>query len=186
MSPACLARPLSRLVVIAAAAAAGAGAAHADWRPAGGFVQAGIAEHDTATVAVGVFWPWSWRRAAWGGEFSGSTEAFVSHWRSLDVGGRRSHSTVAAVVPLLRYRPDAGRSPWFVEGGIGLSLGDQRYRTPFKEFSTRWNFYDVLAVGRDLGQGRELSLRVAHLSNGSARQPNPGENLLIVRYAARF
>lgn len=53
-------------------------------------------------------------------------------------------------------------------------------------FSTTFNFGEHLAVGRQLGATRhhEVALRVQHFSNAGIRQPNPGENLVQVRYAA--
>ena len=65
---------------------------------------------------------------------------------------------------------------------------DNFYRNHGKEFSTRFNFVDVFGVGRSLGadRRRELSVRVAHISNAKLKQPNPGENFLQLRYAVKF
>jgi lipid A 3-O-deacylase len=155
--------------------------------PDGWFLQAGAAAHSTYTAGAGVVWRWDWHRDIGGGVASGSTEAFVSHW-SARRDGQQFGLTQLGVLPLLRYRPDQGRSPWFVEAGIGLTVMDRIYRTNDKEFSTRFNFADVLAVGRSFGpQGRhELSLRLTHFSNGGIKHPNPGENLVRVHYAVMF
>ena len=92
------------------------------------------------------------------------------------------------LVPLVRWRPDEGRSPWFVEGGIGLSWLDGDLRTPERTFSTRLNFSDNLGIGRSFGARgeQELSLRWQHTSNAGIRKPNPGQDLLLVRYAHAF
>lgn len=168
-----------------------AGAAQAqDWRPSWAFGQlgGGGSDSDLAAASAGVGWPWAWRAAALGGEFSAMTELYGSFWRARDFGGGHRGFVQLGLVPLLRYRFDAGRSPWFVEGGIGISVTNHRYVTPDKTFSTNWNFSDNLALGRSLGQGgkRELSLRWQHISNAGIRKPNPGEDLVFVRYAMQF
>ena len=179
---------LHRIALVAVAAAFALPAAAVDLRPRAVFVEGALAEHDTVALTVGVSWPWSWRREWRSVDFTGTTELFLSHWRSLGNGGGHERTTLAALVPLVRMRFEQGRSPWFVEGGIGLSVMDSKYRTPFKEFSTSANFYDVLAVGRSFGSQRnvELSLRLTHISNGSVKRPNPGENFLQLRYGMKF
>jgi hypothetical protein len=169
-------------------AAAASPALAVELRPAMGFVELAAAEHRTVSFSAGVGWPWDWKRDWAGGEWTGTTEAFVSHWISGAMSGGRNRSTMVAIVPLVRWRFDGGRSPWFVEGGIGASVMDTRYRTPAKEFSTSFNFYDVLALGHSFGSERnvELTLRLTHLSNASIKRPNPGENFLQVRYAWKF
>ena len=88
----------------------------------------------------------------------------------------------------LRYRPDDGASPWFVEAGIGLTATSSVYRTRQKSFSTSFNFGTHLAVGRSFGERgqHEVSLRLEHFSNAGIKHPNPGENFIQVRYARRF
>lgn len=116
-------------------------------------------------------------------------EASVARWRypSAD-GDGHCGLTQFAVIPVLRYRPEAGSSPWFAEAGIGLTLTSRRYQTPAKAFSTRFNFGDHLALGRNFGteQRHELALRVDHFSNGGYKEPNPGATFLELRYAYRF
>jgi lipid A 3-O-deacylase len=162
-------------------------AAALDWRPAGVFVQGGAGER-AQSVTVGAIWPWEWRRMARGGEWSAQTEVFVSHWRADAYDGGSQGFTQVGITPMLRLRFDQGRSPWFVEGGIGLTLLDKEYRTPPRQFSTRFNFIDSIAVGRNFGTRgeHELSLRVVHVSNADIKKPNPGEDFLLLRYAMRF
>lgn len=159
----------------------------ADLRPAGYFIQGGLAERATYSVTAGLVWPWSWRREFGRTELTGLTEAFVSHWNARGLSGRQSFTQVG-VLPLLRMRFDGGRSDWFIEGGIGVSLMDRRYRSDARQFSTTGNFVDVLGVGRSFGadRRRELGLRIAHVSNGNVKKPNPGEDFLQLRYAVMF
>ena len=155
--------------------------------PRGAFVEGGIADHDAYSATIGLIWPWSWRYQALGGELTAITEAYASHWSGRGVDDRVSF-TQLGLLPLLRYRFAQGRSDWFLEAGIGISVMDRIYRTSDKQFSTRFNFVDVAGVGRSFGAQRrqELSLRIAHISNADIKKPNPGENFLQLRYAALF
>ena len=174
-------------VALFALAGMAAPAAAQGWRPDSFFVQAGSGENVNAASA-GVQWPSAWRAGALGGELSLRTELFGTVWRAPAADGGHENFLQFGLVPLLRYRLAEGRSPWFVEGGIGLSVTDKRFVTRDKEFGSRWNFSDNLAVGRSFGeQGRqELSLRVQHTSNAGLKKPNPGLNLVMLRWASAF
>lgn len=146
--------------------------------------EGGATLHGTYAVTAGVAWRWDWQRPSSVGLWTGATEAFVSHWRARGAGGGREGYTHVGVTPVLRLRFDQGRSPWFMEGGIGLSLFDSLYVTDRKQFSTRFNFYDTVGVGRSFGAARahEWTLRLTHISNGGIKKPNPGENFIQLRY----
>jgi hypothetical protein len=176
-----------QLLMLACMATLAGSTLAADLRPAGVFVQGGAAEDATRTATVGAVWPWAWRRELWGGEAGGVTELFLSHWSARAEDGRRSF-TQLGVLPLLRYRFSSGQSPWFVEAGIGFSVMNPVYRTSHKEFSTHFNFVDVAGVGYSFGERRrhELGLRFSHVSNGGIKHPNPGENLVQLRYALMY
>ena len=172
---------LAVLPVMAAASAVGAAE-----RAPSFFVQAGSGEESVRTVSGGVAWSLPWRSAS--GAFTARGEVFASVWRTPSLGGGHRNLVQVGLVPLVRWRPDEGRSPWFVEGGIGLSWLDADLRTPERTFSTRLNFSDNLGVGRSFGARgeQELSLRWQHTSNAGIRKPNPGQDLLLVRYAHAF
>ena len=179
--------PLNRAVALWLGATACGGALALDLQPGGAFVQGGLGEH-AQSITAGVIWPWEWKRQGWGGEWSVQTEALISHWRADAFDGGQQGFTQLGIAPTLRLRFDQGRSAWFIEGGIGLTVLDKNYHTPNKQFSTRFNFIDTLAVGRNFGERgeHELSLRVVHISNANIKRPNPGEDFLQLRYATRF
>ncbi|MEZ0307374.1 MAG: acyloxyacyl hydrolase [Ramlibacter sp.] len=158
-----------------------------DLVPGGAFVQGGVSEFSSRSLTAGVWWPWEWKRTFGGSEVSGITEAYVSHWSARAPGGREGFVQVG-LVPMFRFRPSAGASPWFLEGGIGISTMDKRWRNEDKEFTTRFNFVDVVGFGHSFGADRkhELGLRFSHVSNAGIKSPNPGQNFLQLRYAARF
>ena len=169
--------------LLAIACAAPLMAQAAGWMPDGLFIEGGFAPSRTHAVTAGAVWTWDWQGRFGNTQATALTEAYVSRWSARD-----EPVTQVALVPLIRLRLDHGRSPWFVEGGIGVSMMDKLYRNHGKEFSTRFNFVDVFGVGRSFGADRrsELSVRVAHVSNANLKQPNPGENFLQLRYAVKF
>jgi len=149
--------------------------------------EGGVSVHGTYSFTAGLAWPSAWRRTSHNGEWTASIEAFASHWSAHFEGERRGYTQVG-VVPLVRYRFDHGQSRWFAEGGVGLSWLDGLYQRDNKRFSTRFNFYDTLAVGYSFGMRREheLSVRASHVSNAGLKEPNPGENFIQLRYARNF
>ncbi len=157
-------------------------------RPSGYFVQGGVAEGRTWNASVGLTWPWAWKARLLGTEIGGVTEAYIAHWDTPSASGGRRGFTQVGVVPLLRMRFDQGRSPWFAEAGVGVSAMDHHFVTTSKQFTTSFNFVDVVGVGRSFGQarGQEIGLRLQHVSNAGIRVPNPGQNFVQLRYAAAF
>ena len=69
-----------------------------------------------------------------------------------------------------------------------MSWLDGDLRTPQRSFRTRLNFSDNIGVGRSFGarDEHEVSLRWQHTSNAGIRKPNPGQDLILVRYAHAF
>ena len=175
-------------VGVSLALAALAASVHADSWSATAFVaEGGVTVHGTYSLTAGVTLPSTWHRTSHNGEWTAYTEFFVSHWGA-KLGGRRESFTQLGVMPVLRYRLDHGGSPWFAEGGVGLSYLDGLYQRDHKRFSTRFNFNDVLGVGRSFGDRREheVTLRLVHISNAGIKEPNPGENFVQLRYARQF
>jgi lipid A 3-O-deacylase len=176
-----------QLLVLAAASAISLAGRASGWAADGVFAEIGLAPSGSYSVTAGALWSWKWRGSLGNTEATAVTEVFLSGWDSHGAAQRQT-LTQLGVLPLLRLRLDHGRSPWFLEGGIGISVMDNLYRNHGKQFSTRFNFVDVFGIGRSIGadRRREVSLRLAHVSNADIRQPNPGENFLQLRYAAMF
>src|SRR5690606_11493234 len=94
--------------------------AAADWRPDAAYVLGGWSPNHAASATAGLVWDTDWRRPVWGWEASLQAEAFLSALRARNSDGHRWVAQVG-LLPLLRLRFDQGRSPWFLEGGIGIS-----------------------------------------------------------------
>lgn len=157
----------------------------------GMFVEGGHALYDGARTdawAVGAVFPWSWNALGATNGRSFAWELFASHWRAPSLeAGRRDYVQLGAVATL-RYRFDSGNSPWFAEAGIGATVMNSLYRTPDRQFSTAFQFTEVLGLGRTFGTHgeHELSVRLQHFSNASIKEPNPGANFARLRYLYRF
>ncbi|KAF1050135.1 acyloxyacyl hydrolase [Xylophilus sp.] len=168
-----------------------AGSAHAQQSPTapgyGLHVQYGSAEHGTDSYTIGVTKPWDWQTGLWGTQVTGYWDLYGSRWQ-IDQRLDRDHTWLIGLTPAFRVRFDEGRSPWFLDAGIGITATDHLYHTQNKKFSTAFNFSDHLGVGYSFGAAREheIQLRLNHLSNASIKKPNPGENFVQVRYAYHF
>ncbi len=167
---------------------AGRALAQASVTPTSVFLQAGTTG-STHGLTAGATWDWARQWPLGNGRVTGYWEASASEWSYPSADGRRTAWLgQVGLVPVFRYRPDDGASPWFFEAGVGLTVTTSLYETDRKRFSTSFNFSDHLALGRNFGQHseHELSLRVQHFSNGGIKRPNPGEDFFQVRYAYRF
>ncbi|KQP49504.1 acyloxyacyl hydrolase [Pseudorhodoferax sp. Leaf274] len=146
------------------------------------YLEAGQADHHGATteaLTLGVRMPTGVR--FFNGGLALSVDGYASLWHADPVPGGRDRFTQLGLVPMLRWRFDEGRSPWFVEGGIGASYLVDGYRTRTKTFGSRWNFSDHLGVGYSFGR-HEIGLYVKHVSNAGLDKPNPGETFYLLRY----
>lgn len=168
------------------------GACASEDRTPGFYAEGGRAPHnDTSSesLTIGVVVPWTPRQSVQGGAVSFYWDLFLSQWRAptLERSGHHNYSQLGALAGW-RYRFDQGASPWFAEAGLGITMMNDRYQTPERSFSTRFQFTEQLGIGRNFGaQGEhELSLRLQHFSNAGIRKPNPGENFVRVRYLYRF
>lgn len=113
---------------------------------------------------------------------------WVSHWRVPQAFGGHGGQTQIGGLAAWRYAPGGPASPWFAELGLGLTAMDGLYATPQRQFSTRWQFTEVVGLGYRFGAQRsqEISLRFQHFSNGGVKRPNPGENFVRLRWAHAF
>lgn len=171
------------VVMLAATAAAQPVRAESPYTPTGAFAQVGASDNGESATA-GLIWRWSRQWTLGSGVVTGYWAAAVSGWqyRAAD-GVGNSHLVQLIFTPVVRYTPDGGSAPWFIEGGIGATYMNKIYVTEGKAFSTRFNFGDQIAVGVVFGPQREYeaSLRFEHFSNAGIKRPNPGENFVQLR-----
>ncbi len=152
-----------------------------DARPAAVFVDAGASSRGAQVVGLGARWPSGWQAQALGGKLGLALEVGVHAWSVRQDTGDRQRSVQFTATPVIRWRGQDGASPWFIEVGIGLSYHDKAYGVKSAHQSTRWNFNDVIGVGRHIGQ-HELGLRLTHFSNAGLRKPNPGDSSVSLRW----
>jgi len=184
MSTAFLSRTSSALLLCASTL--GAALAQDASRSPTLYVQADLADHSTDSLTLGGTLPWNgWEYSLWGSAVRGHWDISVSRWSFHAAPDRSSSLMLLGVTPTLRLHPGGGRSAWFWEAGVGVTVSNRRYVTRHKEFSTRVNFASHAGVGVYLGarHQHELMLRVQHISNARIKRPNPGENFIQLRYA---
>lgn len=143
----------------------------------------------TDSLTLGVTMPVGTNHLVWGGDVSFYGDFFLSGWRAPTPAGNENDSyTQIGAIANVRYRFAEGRSPWFVEAGLGATVMDHLYRTSNREFSTTFQFTELVGVGLSFGAQREheVSVRLQHFSNARIKEPNPGENFVRVRYLYRF
>jgi lipid A 3-O-deacylase len=157
--------------------------------PSAAFVQLGAAKHASALV-VGATWDWPRRMDRGWGVLTGYLECAFGRWsgRGAEDIDSTAWATQFGITPVLRLEPRRWQAGWFVEAGIGVNVVTPLYRSRDKRFSTKFNFGDHLAIGRQFGAEREheIALRFEHFSNGGMERPNPGENFVQLRYQRRF
>ena len=158
----------------------------------GTYLEGGVAPHgeggDTHAIAAGVLLSGAPAEALRSSRTVFYWDLFASAWRAPTVIDGRQDYRQIGIIATLRYRFGQGDSPWFADAGFGISTMDHHYQTPSHEFSTDFQFTEVLGLGHSFGEHQqyELSMRLQHVSNGGIRKPNPGENFVRLRGSYLF
>lgn len=140
------------------------------------------------SASAGVLLPWSPTPGFSQGAQSLYWDLFAGNWSApAEAGGRSNFAQLGGILNW-RYRFSQGLSPWFAELGFGASLMDRVYHTPQRQFSTTFQFTEVIGAGVSLGDHgqHEVALRLQHFSNAGIKEPNPGETFVRARYTYRF
>lgn len=153
------------------------------------YVQAAHGDHRSYAVVVGM--TRAWNSPAWklgSGHVRGHWDLWLGGWSNQDVRGGRFNTPTLGIGPNLRWRAAQGTSAWFLEAGVAAMVTGKRLYGGDERMGTRFNFASHLGLGMNLGaqQAHELSLRLPHISNAGIKQPNPGLNSVLLRYAYAF
>jgi len=186
---ACTLAALAALPLLAAVPAAHAESGPQTLQTPSLYVQYGLLDRGTYELTAGATLPWQpWPTLIFPRQLNLYWDIGVSRWTA-PVGGYRKGTQVLTLKPVARWRPDAGRSRWFFEAGVGVSYAlHKRYAVEDHPFSTRFNFASHAGLGYLFGShyDHEVLLRLEHHSNAHIKRPNPGENFLQMRYALHF
>ncbi|CAN5503278.1 acyloxyacyl hydrolase [soil metagenome] len=162
------------------------------WVPSRFLVEYGHNDRGPATNVgrLGVIWPFDVSWNPWGNaNLTAYGEATVGRFetRSSPERGKRG-VTQLGLTPVLRLYPWGGTAGTFFEAGIGANVFLPKYKAGVHEFSTEYQFGDHLGMGWRFGTAAadEVALRFEHFSNGSIKEPNPGENFIQLRYSRGF
>lgn len=111
----------------------------------------------------------------------------VFHGTRTDIGGYRTVAGFGAT-PVLRAEWPAERWPVFAEAGLGAMLISHTKLQLDHQFSTAFQFTQVLGAGTRFGdrQQYELGLRLQHMSNANIKSPNNGLTWGALRFAWKF
>ncbi|KKW69151.1 outer membrane protein [Lampropedia cohaerens] len=147
-------------------------------------VQFGIGEHygrAGLNYETPALWQTSlgsgWGRLTLVGEFG------IAYWRA---DGNRTDKDAwqVSATPLLRWWPGASQR-FYAEAGIGATFFSTT-RFANKTISTAFQFGDHLGVGYRISADKEIGVRFSHFSNAGIKRPNPGLNLVQLKYKQRF
>lgn len=153
------------------------------------YVQGGLGEDSSRALVVGTTRPW--QREAWNmgsGQIRGHWDAWLGGWSNRDLNQHRFTTPALGIGPSLRWRGDAGRSPWFAEVGTAIMVTGKTLYNSGTRMGTRWNFASHIGIGTNFGaqQNQQLTLRLQHASNAGIKRPNPGLDFVQLRYARTF
>ena len=81
----------------------------------------------------------------------------------------------------IRLQPE---EQWFFE--ISSMPGYYREASVGTELGGAFQFRTLLAIGRNLGEGRHVALAATHKSNANFAPKNPGVNTVLLRYGFGF
>jgi hypothetical protein len=102
-------------------------------------------------------------------------------------GTNRQNLTEFGVTPLFRIEKRGSSWVPFIEAGVGPRLLSHTRTSDEHNFSTAFQFSDMIGVGVAFGtrQQFQVGYRFEHLSNASIKRPNPGTDLneLYLRYS---
>ena len=159
------------------------------WSPAGSAVdgvslEAGSGQGSTRVARIGAQWNWQkkwFTQNRW--QLGGYWDAQIGMWDN-DAGP----GSIADISLTPVFRLAAADSPLYFEAAIGFHYLSDYPSRGGSAFSTRFQFGDHLGVGVRFGERKahDVGLRLQHLSNAGIKNPNPGINLILVRYQYHF
>ncbi len=112
-------------------------------------------------------------------------EANLGFWDSRS-GTNRQNLTEFGLTPIFRVEKRGAYFVPYLEAGVGLRLLTHTSTSDQHNFSTAFQFGDMVGLGVGFGKNAatEVGFRFQHISNAGIKEPNPGTNLYTgyVRY----
>jgi hypothetical protein len=115
-------------------------------------------------------------------------EADLAYWKPSGAREEGRPITEVGLTPVFRLSRLADESRFFLEAAIGAHFLSHTSVYRGREFSTSFQFGDLIGAGWRFGAHREyeLSLRFQHFSNAGIAHPNQGIEFALLRFARRF
>ncbi len=114
-------------------------------------------------------------------------DAILLQGRRSGVGGYQNLGVIG-VTPIARVEWPAEARTLFVEGGIGVSLLSHTELQEVQQFSTAFQFNELIGAGIRFGvdHAYELGVRLEHMSNANIKFPNDGITFGEIRVGYHF
>jgi lipid A 3-O-deacylase len=142
-------------------------------------VAGGVADHDVKKVDLGGVWDpgLTWWEIA-GYHFTVVGEAHVAYWNLNEQPESHPNIWEFGVTPVFRFIKSSGWLRPYFEAGVGVRLLSHVQETPDRDFSSSFQFADMVGLGLQFGdhQNYQAAFRFQHLSNAGIKHPNPGIN----------
>lgn len=136
----------------------------------------------TEIVGLDLQWRTDWQdHFAWANVDSTRVNLQVAHWRGEHLGAPHELDLIA-VSALWRWQH---AEHWFGEAGVGVSRLSERVYEEV-EMAGRNQFALDFAIGRELSEQWQMSLRYRHYSNGYTQRPNPGLDGVVLVLNRQF
>lgn len=140
---------------------------------------------------IGAMWNWnrSWLNDGdW--HLTGYWDLSLAQWHGEKTGADNQTVTDLGIMPVFRYTPkdQSGPAPYLEAGLLGLHLISPTYLYAHRQFSTGFQFGNIVGFGIRLGGRRQLEIgyRFQHVSNGNIKMPNNGIDFNILHLAYWF
>jgi hypothetical protein len=127
-----------------------------------------------------------WQFGNW--QLGCNLEADLAYWKPSAARDEGRAITEVGLTPVFRLGRLAEESRFYLEAGVGAHFLSHTSIYRGREFSTSFQFGDLIGAGWRFGAQREyeLSLRLQHFSNAGIAHPNQGIEFALVRFARRF
>ena len=146
--------------------------------------EAGSGQGSTKVLRLGAQWNWQkkwFTDQRW--QLGGYWDAQIGAWDNDAGPGSLADISLTPV-----FRLASADSPIYFEAAIGFHYLSDYPSRGGSRFAPKFQFGDHLGIGARFGARKEhdLGLRLQHLSNAGIKNPNPGINLILVRYQYHF
>lgn len=143
-------------------------------------------ESDVSGFKVGFRWfPENKMAFLEGTNFKHYYHVAYNYWQSLTIHGQEGVNNVVELSPIFRYNFNERDWLSYVETSVGISFFS-RSELNERQFSTHFQFANMLAIGGYITNDASWNLQLQHYSNNSIKLPNNGINFYNFGFSYRY